>query len=637
MSRSFAAATALLTCLLGSLGTPQQGCSQEAPRGQDSVRVRAVAAKTVVRPGDEVPVAVILEHAPGFHTWPNTPVVPPPLRAVRPIATALRVVSLPEGAQVGEIQWPEPVSIPVRYTGRRVDLLSYADTVAIYVPLTLAPDQAAGDVTLELRVRYQACDELVCYRPKTVTLAVPLEVVEPEVPKLAQPTEPEVFREYSLEANRSGPTGYALPAYINVFGWSLSFSPQGPEGLALMLLLAALGGLLLNVTPCVLPVIPIKVLGLQAAAGNPRRLLLLGTTMALGVIAFWFALGGAIALIAGFDAVSSLFQTGWFSPLVGLIVGLAGLGMLGLFDVRLPQFAYRIDPRQETVPGSFVFGIMTAVLSTPCTAPFMAGASAWAVLQRPPATLATFAAIGTGMALPYLALSARPGLLGRIPRSGPGSLLVKQVIGLLLLAVAAFFLGSGLSATLQRVPEPPGRGYWWVVGAFGIAACGWFVYRTAAIVRSTRWRTVAHGAALAVAVVTLVAARALSSHGPIDWVVYTPERFAESEARGDVIVLDFTAEWCLNCKALESGVLHQNEIVQLLGAPGTVPMRVDLTSGNPPGQAKLRDLGWVGIPLLAVFGPGIGYQTPVMYDSYTPGMVRAAVARAQAAPAGSST
>jgi thiol:disulfide interchange protein len=118
-----------------------------------------------------------------------------------------------------------------------------------------------------------------------------------------------------------------------------------------------------------------------------------------------------------------------------------------------------------------------------------------------------------------------------------------------------------------------------------------------------------------------------ASSGPIDWTYYTEERFAESVESGDVIVLDFTAEWCLNCKALEHGVLHREEIVDLLNGPGVVPMRIDLTGDNPAGKAKLAELDWVGIPLLAIYGPETGYTDPIKYDSYTVGMVRDAVRR----------
>ena len=132
---------------------------------------------------------------------------------------------------------------------------------------------------------------------------------------------------------------------------------------------------------------------------------------------------------------------------------------------------------------------------------------------------------------------------------------------------------------------------------------------------------------LTIAISTVWLSASFASAGPIDWTYYTEGRFDESAERGDVIVLDFTAEWCLNCKALEHGVLHREEIVELLNGSGVVPMRIDLTGDNPPGKAKLAELEWVGIPLLAIYGPNMGYDNPIKYDSYTVRMVRDAVDR----------
>lgn len=589
------------------------------------VGVRAVAARTSVHPGDLVPVAVELTFPKGFHAWPHTPVVPAVFQGLEPIPTDLKVTA-PAGATLGEIQWPIPEAVQVRYTGSPIDLLSFTGTTVIYAPVTLAADQSVGDASVGVKVGYQVCDESVCYPPVHRDVTVALRVVAAGTPVPAGVTEPELFSHFVLDGYTLPTT--SLPAYINVFGWSFSFSPNGVLGLVALLLVAALGGLLLNLTPCVLPLVPIKIMGLRNAAGSPSRLMVLGGAMGVGMVAFWLVLGGAVAFVSGFDAISSLFQTVWFTPLVGVVVAMAGLGMLGLFDVRLPQGVYRIDPSAESVPGSFGFGVMTAVLSTPCTAPFMAGAAAWAALQRPPVTMATFAAIGAGMALPYVLLTTRPGLLAKVPRSGPGGVLLKQVMGLLMLAVAAFFIGSALSAVLQHQPDPPSRAFWWVVAGFVVAAFGWLGVRAGDAATTRGWKWGLRIASGAMVLTTLTATPGLASQGPIDWVGYTPERFADAQRRGDVVVMDFTAEWCLNCKALEAGVLNTDRIVELLHSPGVVPMRVDLTTTNPDGQAKLKALGWVGIPLLAVFGPGVGYAEPLRYDSYTPDMVVRAVSRA---------
>ena len=127
-------------------------------------------------------------------------------------------------------------------------------------------------------------------------------------------------------------------------------------------------------------------------------------------MAFWLALAAAVSTISGFNATNKLFQYPAFTISVGVIICIMAVGMCGLFAVRLPQWIYRVNPSQESVRGSFVFGVMTAVLSTPCTAPFMGAAAAWSATQRPLITLSTFAAIGGGMALPYLGPFCIPGI-----------------------------------------------------------------------------------------------------------------------------------------------------------------------------------------------------------------------------------
>jgi thiol:disulfide interchange protein len=302
------------------------------------------------------------------------------------------------------------------------------------------------------------------------------------------------------------------------------------------------------------------------------------------------------------------------------------VGMLGLFTVQLPQAVYMINPNSQTVPGSFVFGIMTAVLSTPCTAPFMGSAAAWAATQPPAVTLATFGAIGFGMALPYFILAAFPKLVSRMPRTGPASELIKQVMGMLMIAVSLFFLGTAIDPMLRSPVDPPIRFYWWIIAAIVVASMVWLVVRTFKFSKKPVLRAVWTTFALAFSAASVFVAARFTDRGPINWIYFTPDRFSAQQVGGNVVVMDFTAEWCLNCKTLEATVLHRDEIVKLLHSPGIVPMKVDLTGNNRDGKAKLKSLNWVGIPLLAIFGPAL--QEPILYDTYTPEMVKEAVAKA---------
>lgn len=603
-----------------------------AAKTQAEVAVRVVLPRTPVYAGEQFPVAVVIEHAEGFHTWPQQDVLP---AEVAEFAIRTRIDANVSGAlkaTLAAVQYPEPHPAAVASpTGEgSIQVPSYSGTAVAFVPITIGAISGSG--TLTIKVKLQACNEKFCLPPQTLEVVADIDV-QPlpsgGTPPTRQANEPDLFAGFSTAAFSRGAsaTGASSLVRFDVFGWSFTINPTGPGGIAVLLLLAALGGLLLNFTPCVLPVIPIKILGLSQAAGNPRRCLLLGCVMSAGVVLFWLAIGAAIAFIAGFKAINTLFQNPLFPIFVGAFMLAMGAGMLGAFDIRLPNFVYMIDPSRESVPGSLGFGVMTAVLSTPCTAPFMGAAAAWAASQPAAITLLTFTSIGVGMALPYLLLAARPGWVKRLPRTGPASVLLKQVMGLFILAVAAFFLGLGLSSVTTRPPQPPTLVYWWAVGGLTAAAGAWLAWRTFIITAKPVRRATFGLIGLLFAAIGLTGAARLSSRGPVDWVYYTPELLAQATREKKVVVMDFTADWCLNCKALEAAVLHRPEIVALLGGTGVVPMKVDLTADNRAGSDKLRELNWVGIPLLAVFGPGL--SEPIKLDTYTVEVVKQAVATAR--------
>jgi thiol:disulfide interchange protein DsbD len=174
------AKVALLGCLAVILGAPGTARAAQIPGGADSVKVRAHAEPAEVPLGEPVTIAVILDHAAGFHSWPHEPVIPPEFEGVMPIATTIEVTSLPEGAVVEGIDWPDPVPVTVRYTRRPVELLSYVDAAVAHIRLRLSSQASPGDASVELRVRYQSCDERICYPPRTVEVVVPLKIVRPQ-------------------------------------------------------------------------------------------------------------------------------------------------------------------------------------------------------------------------------------------------------------------------------------------------------------------------------------------------------------------------------------------------------------------------------------------------------------------------
>ena len=586
---------------------------------QEKVRVSTAWPVDAARPGDLVALAIVVDIDDGFHINPD-PAQALAVGDFEPYPSDVRILEAAAGLTLEAVRFPKPHPIQADYADG--DLMVYEGQTVFYLPIKVGEEVPPGSQRLKLEVEYQACDEFTCFIPNTVVLEAALPVVGAGKP--VNRMNSMLFEDYESAGAGTAGTGVRF----DLFGWTFLIDTSSGAGLILLLIVAAFGGGLLNLTPCVLPVIPIKIIGLAQSADNPTRRLVLGTTMSLGVVAFWLALGTMIAGISGFTATNQLFQYPMFTILVGLIIAAMAVGMCGLFYVRLPQAVYRFNPGHDSLAGSFGFGIMTAVLSTPCTAPFMGAAAAWAATQYPATTLLTFAAIGGGMAAPYLALSVFPALVDRMPRTGPASELIKQVMGLLMLAAAAYFVGVGLSALVVTPPDPPGTGYWWPVMAFGAAAGFWLVYGTLQITARTGRRAVFGCLGAALVVFSAIGAVRFTDKGPIDWIYYTPARFEEALEDGRVVVMDFTAEWCLNCKVLEHNVLQSPEVVTLLARPDVAPVKVDITGNNPVGKEKLRDTGRLTIPLLVIYTPG-GHEV-FKSDFYTVEQVVEAVNMARA-------
>jgi len=244
---------------------------------------------------------------------------------------------------------------------------------------------------------------------------------------------------------------------FDFFGWRFSI---GKNGWPIVLLLAALAGFFLNLTPCVLPVIPIKIISLQAHAKNPARCFFLGITFGLGIVAMFAVLGLLMGgLILGLDKMQwgEFFQYWWANLILGSIILVMAFGMFGAFTAKLPDWVYLFNPQSDSAKGSFFLGVLTAVLATPCAGPLLGAALTWAATQPAWLAMAMFIVMGIGMALPYVILTANPKWIDRMPKSGPGSELVKQVMGILLLAAAFFFLGS-IPLNLQNTPSSPAAG-----------------------------------------------------------------------------------------------------------------------------------------------------------------------------------
>lgn len=386
----------------------------------------------------------------------------------------------------------------------------------------------------------------------------------------------------------------------------------GAPSLAAVLGLALLGGLILNLMPCVLPVLSLKLLGLVGHGGGAARTVRLSFIASAGGILFAFLVlaGALIALKSAGAAIGwgIQFQQPWFLAAMILVTTLFAANLWGLFEVRLPEAISELGAPSVHVHGlggHFLAGAFATLLATPCTAPFLGPAIGFALARGAGEILAVFVALGLGLAAPYLAVAAFPGLATRLPRPGRWMIRLKQVLALALIATA-IWLVSVLVAQVGAV------------SALAAAAGGGLLL----ILLGYRARRSAHARAtlLGVAVVaaaTLIAPAWLArvpaysepSGGP--WRTFEEARIAEYVAEGKTVFVDVTADWCITCKANKAVVLNQGEVAKRLARAPVVALVADWTRPDERIGAYLARFGRYGIPFNVVYGPGAPEGIPL--------------------------
>lgn len=606
------------------------------PFGAPSEPVTATAEPnaTTVKPGGRLVLAFVLEHGQGYHSWParELDVLPADIQEFAQ-NTSVSLKEVPSWiSTVGPVQWPDTHIAKVANPsgGPALDLPTFDGRAVSFLPLIVGEDVEPGTYEVTLAAHYQACDDKQCLFPESPEYTFEI-TVDPSAPDAAFAG---TFAEFDAGVYDTLTVGEIVeidtdvPVGSSFFGFRIG-AISGVGGFLLLAALGIAGGFILNLTPCVLPVIPIKIMTLSQHAGSPGKSFVLGVWMALGVIAFWVAIGIPAAFVARFADPSIMFGVWWVTGGIGLIIAVMALGLMGLFSITLPQKVYMVNPEADSPSGSFMFGIMTAVLGLPCFG-FVAGALLPAAASFGPwVTMIVFGCMGVGMAAPYFILSANPKWVDKIPRTGPASELVKQVMGLLLLAAAAYFIGAAVLALIATHPYIGPKLHYWVIALFGVLAGGLLLVRTFQITKKPAPRVVFGAAGLFIAVVSgwIVVDVTESARRDAMWVAYSDDVVESAKGEGKVIVMDFTAEWCINCKALKSRVLYSGTVWPLLEGEDVEIVRVDFTGTNAEGQAMLRSFGQIGIPTLVIMGPANEYR-PWIENAYTPSQVVAALREA---------
>ena len=387
-----------------------------------------------------------------------------------------------------------------------------------------------------------------------------------------------------------------------------------------------LGGFILNLMPCVLPVIALKIFGFLGQAGQSRqRVFRTGLAFVAGIFA-WF-LGLATLIIAARAAGSEVtwafqFQNPKFVIGMMLIVFVFALNLLGVFEVYLPGMGKLVTlSDREGYTGTFLHGVFATLLATPCTAPFLAPALAFAFAQSAPVTLAMFASIAAGMSAPYLLLTAHPGWMKYLPKPGLWMLRLKQAFGFVMLGTVVWLLG----VLGSQLGASGAAGTVWILLGVGAACWVFGTWLTPDAKRPQQLLALATMAALIGLGLTL--ARPQRSDLPESgWQAWSPQHVAALQKEGKPVFIDFTADWCLNCKYNERFVLDTPPVREALQSWTT--LKADWTRGNPQITAELKRLGRVGVPVYVVI-PASGGAPEVLPEILTQRVLLDALERAK--------
>jgi thiol:disulfide interchange protein DsbD len=449
------------------------------------------------------------------------------------------------------------------------------------------------------------------------------------------------FKGLLVEKTGSSRQGWWIGGESKIVESGQSSTQSG--GVALGVLMAALfsgflGGLILNLMPCVLPVISLKIFNFIAQAGeSPSRIFRHGLAFAAGIFTWFLGLGVlVIALKTGGSQVTwgaFQFQSPYFVVGLSALVFLFAMNLFGVFEITLPGSAATSLDHAGSGGGyvaSFFQGLFATLLATPCTAPFLGSALGFAFGQSPSVILAMFASVALGMSIPYVLLSARPGWRKWIPKPGTWMERLKQFMGFPLLATNIWLLwvlqnqrGSGALLALLALLLILGFCAW-VYGALPLASTG--LRRVSLILI-----ILLLGGASPVLLKRILESEPLSpssgSREGIDWIPYSSVALESLRAQGKPVFLDFTASWCLTCQFNEKTAINVPAVRSLLREKGITAMKGDWTNSDPAITAALKSFGRVGVPLVVYYPAGKGSDPILLPELLTEKIVLDAIGR----------
>jgi len=428
-------------------------------------------------------------------------------------------------------------------------------------------------------------------------------------------------------------TAYEIHATLGTIAATPTTRPTDFSALLGAAGLAFIGGILLNLMPCVFPVLFIKGLSLVQSSQQERsKLRAHGWVYTLGIlVSFWAVVAVLVILRAAGQQLGwgFQFQSPTFLALMAMLLFFLGLALAGQFEIGLSLTSAGGSLAQKHgYAGSFFTGVLAMVVATPCTAPFMGAAIGYALSHSVIVSFTVFTALALGLALPYLALAYFPGWARVLPKPGAWMEVLKQAVSIPIFATVIWLVWvftqiAGSSALIG------------LLAAFLLLAlAGWFLGRWPGKAAAT---TIAALVLIAAIGTSVWAVRALGAspqsvsaqNAPgsqlpasgSDWQPFTPTLVSESRAQGKPVFIDFTASWCLSCQVNERLILNRADVQQRLHDSGAVLLRADWTNQDPDITQTLATLGRSGVPTYALYPADPNAPAHVLPEVLTPGIV----------------
>ncbi|MFQ5767890.1 MAG: cytochrome c biogenesis protein CcdA, partial [Acidobacteriota bacterium] len=515
-ARGAASLPGVFLLLLPFLLPASVSAADATPRPEEIVAVSPVVSLSAVHPGGTAKLAVVGQIMDGWHVNAHHPL------DEYLIPTELVVKKIP-GISFGEPAYPEGKVLTFEFAD--APLKVYQTRMVVVVPFSVDRSVQPGLWTLSGSLRYQPCSERICLPPAEVPFSTSLEVAA--LDEAISPQYPEIFEVGGgVAASAVGEAAGEDPA-------STETDHVGGAGL-LVFGFIFLGGLGLNLTPCVFPLIPITV---SFFGGQAKRSALAtfgySALYVLGMATTYSSLGVAAALTGGLFGAA--LQNPWVLVFVAGVMVLLALSQFGLYEFRLPGTS-RLGSRKGAA-GAYFMGLVVGLVAAPCIGPFVVGLLATVAREGDPLLgFWKFFVLSLGLGTPYLFLGAFSGGLAWVPRAGKWMEGVKHLFGLVLLLMAAYFLGQA---------APPRAGFWLLPVACGLAAL-WLLLgqRTRGQPAMTGLRILLAGGLLIWGGWSVWPGRAES----IPFQTYSSRALQEAVSQGRPVLIDFTARWCVPCR-----------------------------------------------------------------------------------------